>query len=301
MAQATPPQAAAVAATFESQRGLLTGLAYRILGSRADAEDAVQDTYLKWREADHAAIANPAAWLTTTCTRRSVDLLRSAHRSRVDYVGSWLPEPIHSASDDHPEAALSLASSLSTAFLLLLERLTPKERAAYLLYEIFDQPYAQIAQALDLQEAACRKLVSRAKAHVERADVRHATPLQRQDQLLSAFESAIVSGRTDAFAALLADDIELRADSGGKVPTRLDVMHGREQVLDFVLGSLRQYWGEYRWTVSDLNGARGVILEHDGRVEASLSFAYDEHGRATRIYIMRNPDKLAALDAPAIA
>ena len=289
------------AAVFESQRGLLTGLAYRILGSRADAEDAVQDTYLKWREADHAAIDNPAAWLTTLCTRRSIDLLRSAHRSRVDYVGSWLPEPIHSASEDHPEAALSLASSLSTAFLLLLERLTPKERAAYLLHEIFDLPYPQIASTLDMQEPACRKLVSRAKAHVERAGVRHATPLQRQDELLGAFERAIASGRTEDFAALLADDIELRADSGGKVPTRLDVMRGREQVLDFVMGALRQFWGEYHWRPADLNGARAVILEHDGQVEASLSFAYDEHGRLSRIYIMRNPDKLAALDAPALA
>ncbi|SFL09508.1 RNA polymerase sigma factor SigJ [Lysobacter sp. cf310] len=300
MAQASHPRAAALAATFESQRGLLIGLAYRILGSRADAEDAVQDTYLKWQDADHAAIDNPAAWLTTLCTRRSIDLLRSAHRSRVDYVGSWLPEPIHSASEDYPEAALSLASSLSTAFLLLLERLTPKERAAYLLYEIFDLPYPQIARTLELQEAACRKLVSRAKAHVEQGGVRHVTPQQRQDQLLAAFEGAIASGRTDDFAALLADDIELRADSGGKVPTRLDVLHGREQVLDFVLGSLRQYWGEYRWIVSDLNGARGVILEHDGHIAASLSFAYDQDGRATHIYIMRNPDKLAALDAPAI-
>lgn len=291
---------AAAGLAFETHRGLLTGLAYRILGTRADAEDAVQDTYLKWQDADRVAIDNPASWLTTICTRRCIDLLRAAHRTRVDYVGSWLPEPIHSASDDQPEAALSLASSLSTAFLLLLERLTPKERAAYLLYEIFDVPYPQIARTLELQEAACRKLVSRAKAHVEQGGVRHVTPLQRQDQLLAAFEGAIVSGRTDAFAALLADDIELRADSGGKVPTRLDVMVGREQVLDFVFGSLRQYWGEYRWTVADLNGARGVILQHEGHVAASLSFAYDEDGRATRIYIMRNPDKLAALDAPAI-
>src|SRR3546814_163350 len=149
---------------FESRRRQLTGLAYRILGTLAEAEDAVQDTFLKWREADQDAIDNPAAWLTTACTRRCLDLLRSARRRRVDYVGAWLPEPVHTVADDTPESAAELASSLSTAFLLLLERLSPKERAAYLLHEIFDRPYPEVAAALGLHEAACRKLVSRAKA-----------------------------------------------------------------------------------------------------------------------------------------
>lgn len=125
---------------FESARPSLLGLAYRILGSRADAEDAVQDTYLKWRSAERGGIENPTAWLTTACTRRSLDLLRASHRKRVDYVGAWLPEPIQTKIEADTEGDLDLASSLTTAFLLLLERLTPKERAAYLLYEIFDTP-----------------------------------------------------------------------------------------------------------------------------------------------------------------
>lgn len=152
------------AAVFEQRRPFLLGLAYRILGSRTEAEDVVQELFIKWLEADRASIATPAAWLTTACTRHCIDLLRSAHTSRVDYVGTWLPEPIHTTHQHSPEHMHELASSLSTAFLLLLERLTPKERAAYLLYEIFDMDYAQVAEAIGVQEAACRKLVSRAKA-----------------------------------------------------------------------------------------------------------------------------------------
>lgn len=192
---------------FAQSAPMLTGLAYRILGSRADAEDAVQDTFLKWQAADRDTIDNPGAWLTTACTRRCIDLLRSAHRTRVDYVGSWLPEPIHTEAAGQPEQQLSLASSLSTAFLLLLERLTPKERAAYLLHEIFDQPYPDVARILDIEEAACRKLVQRARGHVEQAKVRHVTPAEQQDQLLAAFETALSEGRTAPLAALLSEQI----------------------------------------------------------------------------------------------
>ncbi|MEN4194546.1 sigma-70 family RNA polymerase sigma factor [Serratia marcescens] len=151
------------AALFESRRSFLIGLAYRILGSLADAEDAVQDTYIKWLHADRHSILNPAAWLTTVCTRRCLDLLRAAQQARVDYVGIWLPEPIQTAAAKTPEQTLELSSSLSTAFMLLLERLTPRERAAYLLHDIFDLPYADLATTLGGEETACRKLVSRAR------------------------------------------------------------------------------------------------------------------------------------------
>jgi RNA polymerase sigma-70 factor (ECF subfamily) len=289
------PDASAV---FETQRSLLMGLAYRILGSRADAEDAVQDTFLKWREADHGAIANAGSWLTTACTRRCIDLLRSAHRSRVDYVGSWLPEPIHTAVDDMQAEHASLASSLSTAFLLMLERLTPKERAAYLLHEIFDRPYPEIAQILEIQEAACRKLVSRARDNIEQAHVRHVTPRPQQEQLLAAFESAVLSGDTRGLAGLLADDIALRADGGGKATAVRETLHGRPRVLDF-LTVMQRYWSDLRWVFMEINGSRGLALEQDGEAVASVSFAYDEEGRVSEIFIMRNPDKLGRLqEAP---
>jgi RNA polymerase sigma-70 factor (ECF subfamily) len=285
---------------FERARPNLLGLAYRILGSRADAEDAVQDTFLKWRQADGGKIDNPAAWLTTICTRRCLDLLRAAHRSRVTYVGAWLPEPIHTPVEDDAESRLDLASSLTTAFLLLLERLTPKERAAYLLHEIFDVAYPEIAATLEMQETACRKLVSRAKANVDQAKVRQRIPLDRQDALLAAFQGAIASGATADLAALLSDDIRLTADGGGKAPAILEVLQGKAEVMAFVMGVLRQFWTALDWIPADINGGRGAILREGAATIATLSFAYDEAGRASDVYIMRNPDKLARLGAEAI-
>ncbi|MGJ7903095.1 RNA polymerase sigma factor SigJ [Lysobacter sp. 1R34A] len=282
---------------FAQSAPMLIGLAYRILGSRADAEDAVQDTFLKWQATDRGAIDNPGAWLTTACTRRCIDLLRSAHRTRVDYVGSWLPEPIQTAATERPDEQLSLASSLSTAFLLLLERLTPKERAAYLLHEIFEQSYADVARTLEIEEAACRKLVQRARANVEQEKVRHVTPAEQQDQLLAAFETALTEGRTAPLAALLSEQIALRADGGGKVTAVAEALHGRDAVLGFIESVLHPACRNDRWTFVDLNGSRGVILERDGRIEAAVSFGYDENDRLRDIFIMRNPDKLARLEA----
>lgn len=286
---------------FEQHRQALLGLAYRILGSRADAEDAVQDTFLRWRKADPDSIGNPAAWLTTICTRRCIDMLRAAHRSRVEYVGAWLPEPVQTAADDNAEERLALSSSLTTAFLLLLERLTPKERAAYLLREIFDLSYPEVARTLNIQESTCRKLVSRASAHVEQARVRHPTPADRQEELLAAFREAVEGGRTGRLAALLSSDIELHTDGGGKVPAALEVLRGKAAVLGFIAQVLHRFWTEYDWVPSVINGSRGALLAGDGHVAATLSFAYDEAGRATAIYIVRNPDKLARLEGEPIS
>lgn len=288
-------------AAFEAERRRLTGLAYRILGSLAEAEDAVQDTFLKWREADRAAIDNPAAWLTTACTRRCLDLLKSARRQRVDYVGAWLPEPVHTVADGTPESSAELASSLSTAFLLLLERLSPRERAAYLLHEIFDRPYADVAAALGLQEATCRKLVSRARASVGRPAARYVAPPERQETLLAAFRGALASGRSERLAALLSDEIALSADGGGKVAAIRETLHGKDRVLDFVMGPLRAHWAVYEWRPASINGGLGVLLLHDGRISAAVTFGYDASGRASDIFIMRNPDKLARLLSAAVA
>lgn len=285
---------------FEESRPVLLGLAYRILGSRADAEDGVQDTFIKWQTADKAEIENPAAWLTTVCTRRCIDLLRAAHRTRVDYVGPWLPEPVHTSTEEISGEKVALTSSLTTAFLLLLERLTPKERAAYLLHEIFDIDYPEVARTLEMQESACRKLVSRARASIDQAKVRHVTPPDRQDQLLAAFEAAITSGHTEQFAALLSDEIELAADGGGKVPATREVLRGKISVLGFIMEVLHRNWNGFEWALTDINGAKGVIVRKDGVTTASVSFAYGEDGQASGIYIMRNPDKLSALSGTSI-
>ncbi|WEX88472.1 RNA polymerase sigma factor SigJ [Sinorhizobium garamanticum] len=282
---------------FEEARPRLLGLAYRILGSRADAEDAVQDTFLKWQAADLSAIESPAAWLTTACTRRCLDLLKSAHRKRVDYVGAWLPEPIHTASDDNVEEKLALTSSLTTAFLLMLERLTPKERAAYLLHEIFGQPYDEIAETLGMQETAARKLVSRAKSNIGVVQTRHATPRERQDELLGAFRDAIHGGDIAGLSALLSADVKLTADGGGKAATVLGILSGKETVMAFIAERLTEYWSHYRWETAELNGGRGIVLRGDGDdVAATVSFGYDHDGRVADIFIVRNPDKLTHLD-----
>ncbi|HYG87136.1 MAG TPA: RNA polymerase sigma factor SigJ [Azospirillum sp.] len=285
---------------FEAKRTFLTSLAYRILGSVTEAEDAVQDTFLKWSQADRSAIGNPAAWLTTACTRRCIDLARSARQARVDYVGAWLPEPIQTVTDETPESASELSSSLSMAFLLLLERLAPKERAAYLLHDIFDQPYEEVAAALGVQEATCRKLVSRARTNIGKAQARNVTPPERQEELLAAFQSAIATGVTGPLAALMSQDIELRADGGGKVPAVLEPLFGRESVLDFIAGKLSEFWKDYEWQPADINGTRGALLLKDGRIAASVSFACDADGRLSGIFIMRNPDKLARIAGPGI-
>ncbi|WP_136163613.1 RNA polymerase sigma factor SigJ [Sphingomonas flavalba] len=278
---------------FEQARPRLLGLAYRMLGSRADAEDAVQDCFLKWSRADRAPIVEPAAWLTTVCTRRCLDLLRAARRRRVDYVGSWLPEPLHAATPDDGEAA-GLASTLTTAFLLMLERLSPKERAAYLLREIFDQPYPAIAATLAIDEAACRKLVSRARAHVDAGKARHHTPAETQDRLLDAFHAAILSGSPEPLAELLSADIRLTADGGGKASAILGVLEGQYRVLGFIRHA-HKWWDGFDWTAADINGARGAILRRDGAPVLTLTFAYDAAGRIAHIFIMRNPDKLGRL------
>lgn len=253
---------------FEARREFLTGLAYRILGSLADAEDAVQETWLKWLHADRSSIENPAAWLTAICTRHCIDVLRSAQRARVDYVGIWLPEPIQTATASTPERVVELASSLSMAFLLLLERLAPKERAAYLLHEIFDRPYPDVAAVLGVSEAACRKLVSRARMNVGHPDARNVVPPERQEAMLTAFRLAVETGDTRRLETFLSEDIELRADGGGKVPANPEPLVGRREVLDFVSGKLRDFWRSWEWRATVINGLRAALLYEHGRIAA---------------------------------
>lgn len=285
----------------KERRAFLLGLAYRILGSYSEAEDAVQDTYLKWNQANPDGIENPSAWLTTVCTRHCIDLLRAARLARTEYVGSWLPEPIQMIGPETPESEAELSSSLSMAFLLLLERLAPKERAAYLLHEIFDRPYPEVALALGVGEVACRKLVSRARMKVGQDSVRQMPPHARQEELLAAFRGAVETGSTERLAALMSEDIRLSADGGGKVPTLLETLAGKDAVLGFISRRLHEYWKEYGdWLATSLNGAAGILLFENGHVVASVSFAYGDGGKLARVFITRNPDKLAHLPHPGI-
>ncbi len=283
---------------FEKASPYLMGLAYRLLGTVAEAEDAVQDTYLKWQTVNPLDIRNAEAWLTTCCTNICLDVLKSARKSRTDYVGPWLPEPLHTRTEDTPEEHLMLTSSLTTAFLLLLERLTPKERAAYLLHEIFDYSYADIAGTLAMQEAGCRKLVSRAKQYVGQEKSRSAPSNAQQMALLSAFQEALKTGRAGKLESLLSQSIELRADSGGKVIAVREVLSGPSEIISFITDVLAVAWQDLQIRISEINGSPGMTVIHEDEVIASLSFGYSEEGKAQDIFIMRNPDKLKHILTP---
>ena len=283
---------------FEAARPVLTGLAYRILGSLAEAEDVVQDVFLAWMDADRAAISRPRSWLMTVCTRKAVDALRSARLARTSYVGAWLPEPVQTHYFDSPEADETSAESLTTAFLLVLERLAPKERAAFLLRDVFALTYEEIGASLGIGTAACRKLVSRARANVRRDAGASRAPRERQDELVAAFAHAIKTGETGTLAALLARDVTLSADSGGKVVGIRKTLEGAAAVLAFVGRTLSGAWRAGEISVAELNSGRALVVREEGRPFAVVTFACDADGNASRIYIMRNPDKLARIDPP---
>ena len=207
--------------TFQRQRRRLQGIAYRMLGSIAEAEEVVQDAWLRWHDADRSTIENVEAWLVTTTTRMAIDLLRSAKVQREHYVGFWLPEPQLDQSPPSPEQVLERAEDLSVAFLTLLERLTPEGRAAFLMREVFDADYDEVARTIGKSEAACRQLVSRAKAQLREARPRFTVAPEAHLRVLSQFAEALTHGSFDAMKSLLSEDAELIGDGGGggKVPS----------------------------------------------------------------------------------
>lgn len=285
---------------FEQARPQLLGLAYRLLGSMAEAEDVVQDVSLKWLVIEIDVLRNPHAWLTTCCTNLCLDVLKSARKSRTQYVGPWLPEPLHTRTENTPEDDVVLSSSLTTAFLFLLERLSPKERAAYLLHEIFGFPYEEIATTLHMQPAACRKLVSRAKKFVGQERARYAPARDVQDKLLIAFQNALKTGSAQTLARLLSEEVELRADSGGKVIAVRDVLFGASIVTDFICSVLGPAWNDLKLEVCEINGTLGLKVKEGVTIFASVSFGYDKDGSLEDIFIMRNPDKLLRLETPSL-
>ncbi|MFN3225670.1 MAG: RNA polymerase sigma factor SigJ [Hyphomicrobiales bacterium] len=280
---------------FEDVRPRLTGIAYRMLGSVSDAQDAVQDTYLNWATYDGPAIDTPAAWLSRVCTNICLDRLKAAHKTRLDYVGPWIPDQIQTDFDGGPEERAEIASSLTTAFLLLLERLTPKERASYLLHDIFGMPFEDVAAVLDLKPANCRKLAARARAFVAEGKARHIPDQAMQIRLLDAFQSALRTGNADGLAKMLRDDADLRADSGGKVIAIRHVIEGSARVSRFISEVLSPVWKDMTFTVGTVNGLLGILVEDAGGAHAFVSFSYDPMGRACHVFVMRHPDKLNLL------
>src|SRR5262249_29538391 len=293
------------AAGFEPHRRRLLGLAYRMLGSVSEAEDAVQEAYLRWHAADRDAITDTRAFLTKTTTRICLDMLNSARARREAYVGPWLPGPVLDTAALAPDSRTELAEDLSIALLLTLDRLSPLERAAFLLHDVFDFSFSEVATALERSEAACRQLAARARAHVRVARPRGATaPPARSGeidakhaQLMSAFLAATRSGDLNALMQLLANDVRLVTDGGGKVAASREVLDGADRAARFLVDVARKGWREdFSLRFATINGLPGIIVDGpDGPVQTA---AFEIDGDVIRaLYVVRNPDKLRHLAA----
>ncbi|AEV39746.1 RNA polymerase, sigma-24 subunit, ECF subfamily (plasmid) [Pseudovibrio sp. FO-BEG1] len=280
---------------FEQARPMLMGLAYRLLGSTAEAEDVVQETYLSWSSAIHDDISNAEAWLTTVCTRKALDHLKSARKKRENYVGMWLPEPLHTTTQDTPEDRVELSESLTMAFLLVMERLAPKERAAFLLREVFSSSYEEVADILEVTPASCRKLVSRAKANIQQKSQRFVASAEKQREMVHAFQSALETGETSQLSQLLAADVALLSDGGGKVNAIPKPLVGLEQVLGFIDKAISPAASSGRAWVEELNACLSLVTVDGGGIVTTFTFGYDEEMKVNAIYAQRNPDKLSAV------
>lgn len=271
-------------------RGRLLGLAYRMLGSRSDAEDVVQDAYLRFAGARD--VLNPEAYLVTVVTRLCLDRLKSAKAQREVYVGPWLPEPVFDADRLSAEAATELADDLSFALMLALDRLSPVERAAFLLHDVFDTPFSEVARMLDRSEAACRQLATRARRAVRNERPAPATAPDNHARLLIAFGEAVASGDVSRLAGLLRADAIAFTDGGGRKTAALNPIMGADKIGRFFSGVMKKNLGsEIRIEPAMINGSVGAVLYLDNEIDSIMSMAIDGE-RIAAIYIVRNPDKL---------
>jgi RNA polymerase sigma-70 factor (ECF subfamily) len=275
-------------ASFEAIRGRLFGLAYRMLGSRTDAEDIVQEAYVRWHQADHSRIESADAWLVTTTSRLAIDRLRKLKTERDTYVGPWLPEPIVTP----PDRRLDFADDLSMAFLTLLERLAPDERAAFLLHDVFDVGYPEIASVLERSESACRQVVHRARERVRGERKRFQATEAAKMTLLEKFNAAMDARDEQALLQLFAPDATWTADGGGRVGAAPKPIEGSERIARLVVGLREKFWAE-GWTTEAalVNGEPGLIIRDGERLVGTMSIATDGE-RISHVYAVVNPDKL---------
>lgn len=271
-------------------RPKLFGIAYRMLGSVSDAEDVLQDAWLRFRDRDQ--IENAEAWLVTVTTRLCLDRLKSARARRETYVGPWLPEPLETSTEDvDPD-------SVSVAFLTLLERLSPEERAVFLLRQVFDLEHREIATALGIGEASSRQLFHRAKEHLADGRPRRAPDKAEHARLLGAFVLACQAGDVDGLRHLLAADVRAHTDSGGKVRAARRVLVGADAVARFFVGITKKGAGDgLELAQRELNGRPAFVLFREGKVSSTVGIEVDA-GRIVAVHVVSNPDKLAALRGP---
>jgi len=288
--------AEALAERFEELRPQLVGAAYRILGTVADAEDAVQETWLRWADlgpSRRSAVRDPRAYLLTVATRQALNRVRQQQNRREDYVGPWLPEPV--ATDRGPAESVELADSVSMAMLVVLESLSPLERAAFVLHDVFGLSFAEVATTLDRSEAAVRQLANRARGHVHsrRPEV---VDRSRHDAVLDRFVQHLASGDMEKFMALLAPDVVLITDGGGVKRAALRPIHGPEKVVRWLLGVIQRpdYTGAPRVELARLNDETAILMYVADELDTVAFLTVEDRG-VTALHIVRNPDKLTGI------
>lgn len=294
-ASGAPAAPDALAAEFEALRPQLTRVAYGMLGSLAEAEDIVQEAWLRLGRADRAEIEDLRAWLTTVVGRLALDALGSARARRETYPGQWLPEPLVEEDGDDP----TLDEAVSTALLVVLERLSPAERTAFLLHDVFDLPFEQVAGVVGRSPAAVRQLATRARAHIEAGKPRFPAGREEEARIVAAFADAWQEGDHEALLGLLDPDATMRSDGGGRVPSVLKPVQGAEQIAETLAGFARvaaRRGVRPQGRLVRVNGAPGVVFR-DPSATSVISLTIDA-GRITAIDIVRNPDKLRGLSEP---
>lgn len=279
---------------FGQYRSLLFAIAYQMLGSVMDAEDMVQEAFLRWQQTSKQRVKSTKAYLTTIITRLCIDRLRSARVRREQYIGSWLPEPIVTESSADPAKMAELADSLTIAFLVLLERLSPLERAVFLLREAFGYDYQEIGQIVEKKPANCRQIARRARQHLNEKRSRFPVSLQQQEQLTHKFIAASQQGDLQGLLDILAKDITFWSDGGGRVVACLKPLHGAAKVAGFLRAIYRrgQKLGfNYDFEVVGVNGQAGIIYKLGSKIESVVAMEIEDN-RIQSLYFMRNPDKL---------
>jgi len=279
---------------FTRHRGLLFTVAYEMLGSAADAEDVVQETWLRWADVDHVVVRDPRAYLVRIVTRQALNRLRTLARRREEYVGEWLPEPLLTSPD--VAADVELAESVSIAMLTVLETLGPAERAVFVLREVFEIPYDEIAEAVGKSPAAVRQIAHRARDHVAARRPRMPVSTTEQQEAVDRFLAAVRQGDLQGLLDVLAPDVVAVADGGGMVPAFRRPIEGAGRVAGVLMAALRS--ADFEANAVWLNGSPAIQLDVSGQVDTAVSLTV-ENGRITHIYAIRNPQKLERLDVAA--
>lgn len=280
---------------FEQHRKKLFGIAYRMLGTNVEAEDIMQEAYIRWHKTNLEKIKNTEAWLVTVVTRLSIDRLRKAKNERENYIGPWLPEPLAVSSLPTPEEDAEFSSSLSLAFMVLLEKLSPTERAVFLLHDIFECAYSDVARIIDKTEAASRQIVSRARKRIRTEENRFEADERERENLIQKFAIASNTGDEQTLLSLFSDDVRMTSDGGGKITAARKIVYGSKRLVRlFTIVGLK-YGDAFEYLLTSINGEMGLLMLHESKPFAATTFEFKD-GKISALYRVMNPEKLEAFE-----